>query len=230
MGMPERGLCFVGVDLAWGVDPAPLSTGFSVLDENGALIDWKCLTSDAEIVGEISARRPSWVAIDASLRVPNQAGMRDVERLLRQEGVKVLPTSRSFLKKHCGGSRGETVVSRLEPLGFALEQGGMPLFETFPRAILHAALGKLPRYKTGGIGDRSEGCAELARRIEVAFPALKGNVVSSLPADPRRAADMLDALACAICVYSHWRYGGERTKVLHGEDGTHVLLLREHHD
>jgi predicted nuclease with RNAse H fold len=227
--MSEHRRHLVGVDLAWGMDPAPLSTGFCVIDEDGVLVEWKCLTTDAEIVESVSSHAPAWVAIDASLHVPNQAGMRDVERLMKQEGLKVLPTSKAFLKKHCGGSRGEKIVSLLRPLGFSLEQGAMPIFETFPRAILHSTLGKLPRYKTGSREDRAKGCAELAIQIETAFPALQGSVANGLPSDSRQAADMLDSLACAICVYAHWRYGGERTRVLHGEDGTHVLLMREDH-
>lgn len=227
--MPERQLHFVGVDLAWGMDPAPLSTGFCVLDGAGQLKDWRCLTSDAELIEGITATIPGWVAIDASLYVPNRSGMREVEKLLRIRGIKVLPTSQAFLDKHCGGSRGEAVVAQLAPTGFALERGESPIFETFPRAILHTALGKkMPRYKTGPKEVRAAGCAAIAALLESTFPHL-GKVVTRLPADPRQGADMIDALACAICVYAHWRYEGERTMLLHGEDGTHVLLLREDH-
>jgi predicted nuclease with RNAse H fold len=229
MGMPERQLHFVGVDLAWGVVPAPLSTGFCVLDDAGRLMDWRCLTSDDEVIENITAHIPCWVAIDASLFVPNRGGMRDVEKLLRARGVKVLPTSKVFLDKHCGGSRGEALVASLAPSGFTLENGAMPVLETFPRAILHATLGKkMPRYKTGPKEVRTAGCVAIATLLEGAFPDL-GEVVARLPGDPRQAADMIDALACAICVYAHWRYEGERTTPLHGEDGTHVLLLREDH-
>jgi predicted nuclease with RNAse H fold len=229
MGQQERQLHFVGVDLAWGMEPASLSTGFCVLDEKGRMLEWKCLTDDKEIIAEIVASAPAWVAIDASLFVPNQGGMRDVEKLLRSKGIKVLPTSKVFLNKHCGGSRGEGIVAKLAAYGFTLERGDMPLFETFPRAILHAALGrKMPRYKIGTKEARSEGCRAIAAMLEERFHHL-GNVVARLPEDPRQAADMIDALACAICVYSHWRYEGERTALLHGEDGTHVLLKREDH-
>ncbi len=227
--MPECQLHFVGVDLAWGMDPAPLSTGFCVLDGTGRIVDWRCLTSDSEVIENIVVNIPGWVGIDASLFVPNRGGMRAVEKLLRARGIKVLPTSQAFLDRHCGGSRGEAVVAGLAPSGFSLEKGTMPVFETFPRAILHAALGKkMPRYKTGPREVRTSGCEAIATLLETAFPHL-GEVVHRLPADPRQAADMIDALACAICVYAHWRYAGERTTLLHGEDGTHVLLLREDH-
>jgi predicted nuclease with RNAse H fold len=168
------------------------------------------------------------MAIDASLLVPNAGGMRDVERRLRLRGVRTLPTSRAFLGRHFGGSRGEGIVAALEPMGFSLAQGDMPVFETFPRAILKAAAGaRLPRYKSGAPEVRMAGCRELGARLRSRFPPLAGGMDRLLSANAHQAADMIDALACAICVHSHWRYAGQRTEVVRGDDGTHVLLLRE---
>jgi predicted RNase H-like nuclease len=129
---------FVGIDLAWKcVDPSPSSTGVCTINEDLS-IGLFSVTNDDEILALVPERSNCLIGIDASLKVPNITGMRPTEKLVRQMGVNILPTSQSYLNKKFGGSRGAKIMDALGDRGFRLARPGDHLgrfvFEVYPYA------------------------------------------------------------------------------------------------
>ncbi|HSV42162.1 MAG TPA: DUF429 domain-containing protein [Methanomassiliicoccales archaeon] len=228
---------FAGVDLSWKCAPyLQNATAVCVCDGNGMFNDPVLATSDDDIVDLLTSNDVDMVAIDASLRVPNEKGMRSVEKEAARSGIRILPTNRTFLDRTCGGSRGEQLVTRLEAQGYVLagknDLDGKLIFETYPFGVMHAIFGgHVPRYKKGPLAARRDACAEITRAIrswgpKLDLPArLQDDIASSTTSDIKSIGDRIDALVCACCLYAHWSYRGKRTKMLGDEIDGYLLLV-----
>ena len=228
---------FIGVDLGWKMDPPrPGGTGLCQVDQEGMVLLATTVTEIREIVDTVRDAGESWVGIDASLIVHNQEGSRPCERRLREMGIRVLPTNRSFLQRRFGGSRGEGLVERLADLDFVISSGDMDgrrlVFEVFPHGTLHLLSGgRRPDYKRGGREVRAEGRRQVIDlvkrwepRIEVPAVLLGGGL------QDKEAEDVLDAWVCVACVYSHWLNGGRTTRMVGEEGDGHILLGCQRHE
>ncbi len=226
---------FIGIDLAWKcVDPRPLSTAVCIIDEAGNAVV-ELVTSDQEILAMIDGGVDCMVGIDASLTVPNRSGMRSTEILVRRMGVKILPTSKTYLEDKFGGSRGERLVQALEAKGFRMarpnDRSGRLIYEVFPHSSVRCLLGK-HRYKRGRLAEKRQGCQDLFRSIRSQNPwfqfpdGLEDQMASADSAAIKKAADMLDSMLCSISLYRHAIYRGQATQMIGDEDNGFILLCR----
>ncbi len=227
---------FVGIDLAWKcVDPSPLSTAVCVIGEDLS-VNIDLVTNDDEIISLIEDEGDCLVGIDASLKVPNQTGMRSTEKLVRRMGFKVLPTSKGYLTNMFGGSRGESLVEALCPKGFCLarlnEIPGRLVYEVFPYAAVRCMMGRSPRYKHGKLAEKKQECLNVLRAIqelqpEIQLPrGLQDEIRQANSSGVKSAADKIDSLLCAISVYRHAIYRGQVSKMIGDEENGFILLSR----
>ncbi len=233
-GRPCGDVRFIGVDLGWRMDPPrEEGTGFCQLDDGGKVEVARTITSDQDILDAVAKAGDAWVAIDASLKVPNETGLRSCERALRDLGIRVLPTNRRFLARF-GGSRGEVLVDKLSDLGYrTAEKGGERgrlIFEAFPHGTLHLLSGgRRPDYKKGARPHRAEGRSQVVELITGWEPALEAPS-SLLAGSPDKALeDILDAWVCAACIYSHWLNHGLTTLMVGDMDDGRILLGCQRH-
>jgi len=224
---------FVGVDLGWKMDqPKANGTGICQLDRSGRVELASVVTADQEILDIVQKAGEAWVGIDASLSVQNERGLRPCERRLRDEGIKVLPTNRTFLRKF-GGSRGESLVDQLSELGYSLAQGtekdGRFLFEVYPHGTLHLLSGgHRPDYKKGAGDKRAEAREAVIELVLGWEPSLEvPRVLLENEGKDKELEDILDAWICVACTYSHWLNGGRTTQMI-GEEGDGYILLGCH--
>ncbi|MEM2944213.1 MAG: DUF429 domain-containing protein [Methanomassiliicoccales archaeon] len=225
---------FIGIDLGWKMNP-PRTNGTAVcmMNLNGEVEDIELLTTDEDILERLILNEDAWVGIDAPLMMPDEGRLRKCERILFSRGIRLLPTNRQFSIKRFGGCRGERLVAKLNLLGFELRNchhpKGKAIFEVYPYGILYAITnGNVPRYKKGRKEVRRKGILEVLDGIiswEHSIRIPKG-LKESILSDQNLAAagDMIDALLCAVCVYSHWIYIGMRTECL-GEESDGLILL-----
>lgn len=224
-------LRFVGIDLAWKVEPpVPDGTGYCVLDRSGRMIAWGLLTTDQEIL-DLIGDNDVWVGFDASLRIPDKAGLRSCERELSRRRISVLPTDRSFYQRHYGGCRGENLASILDSKGFEyFGQGSKAYFEVYPYAlILEIARGDVPRFKRGRARARAAEAERMLRLLIKWEPRLDISIEALIPKlEEKGTDDKVDALLCATSLYRHWLYSGRNSQVVgEGRDGYILLSVGE---
>jgi predicted nuclease with RNAse H fold len=186
----------------------------ALVGADGALCEVRLVEDDDEILAVIpdGAR----VVVDAPLAVPNDAGSRQVERVLAWLDIAAFPTSRARLAKLHGGIRGE----ELRP---ALAARASDLAEGIPDATLRQILRerahpdvsalqdlgeyrgswlalRAPRYRPKGAGRAAPGGAQAAAEILAAEVDLGGWAPTAAPDDWRAIADaaVLDAVALAV--------------------------------
>jgi predicted RNase H-like nuclease len=200
-----------------------------------AMVQTKRVTWDEEILALIEREGDCLVGIDASLTVPNRSGMRCTEKLVRQMGINILPTSKYYLSEKFGGSRGERMVHSLCLHGFRmakpLDRSGRLIYEVYPHASVRAILGR-HHYKHGRLEDRRRGCVELFRAIKVQNPEVllpegfEASIVNSDSSGIKGIADMLDSMLCSISLYRHAIYRGQTTQMIGDEDNGFILVCR----
>ena len=218
----------VGLHLLQSLDlvDTPRPSTVAELDATGALIRLEHVSSDPEVVVAIGGS-PALVVADCPLAVPNDAGQRDVERLLAWCDIPVFPVSRRRLQQVFAGLRGVSLAEALAP-------GTVELVETSPDLVLrllaweerhHGAPLDLadyraewialrpPAYRPKGPGRaKPAGIAAahalLARHVDLQgwLPSEAGDDWSAI-----RDAAALDAIACA---YVAWRATAEPGRVL----------------
>ena len=228
---------FIGVDLAWKCDPSPNSiTAICECDAQGKVSSPVIVGSDEEILGSIPSPRDCWLAIDAPLQVPNQFGMREAERGVVHAGIHILPSNQDFLKRKCGGIRGERLAMELVENGFQNDakgiQGSGLIYEVYPFGILHGITGgRVPRYKHGPMDGRRSALHQVLNAVEGWEPSISSldifanEIDDAGPRQIREMGDKIDSMLCAICLYAHWLYAGERTRLFgDGSDG-YILLV-----
>ena len=227
---------FVGIDLAWKcVGPKPLSTAVCIIDED-FLVSLFCVTDDYEVLALVPEDNDCLIGIDASLKVPNDTGMRSTEKLVRRMGINILPTSKSYLRIKFGGSRGERMVDSLNYKGFRLADPeahtGRLVYEVFPYATVRCMMGRSPRYKHGGLAERRQGCLDILRTIQNQHPELQlpktlgDQIVHADSSGLKSASDKIDSLLAAVSVYRHAIYRGQSTRMIGDEENGFILLCR----
>ena len=176
------------------------------------------------------------VGIDASLKVPNHAGMRETEKLVRRMGINILPTSKNYLDNKFGGSRGEHLVSSLMKMDFRLaapeDNAGRLIYEVFPFATIKCLTGRSPAYKHGRLAERKAECLVLLETIQAHHPeirspeGLEDEIGRAGLAGIKSVGDKIDSMLCAISVYRHAINRGQSTQMIGDEENGFILLCR----
>ena len=226
----------IGIDLSWKCSPfKEKATAICVCDTSGHMQHPLLVTSDEEILDIVLANPGGWVGIDAPLVVPNQHGLRSGERMAVHCGLHILPTNRTFLQKTCGGVRAEALVERLENNGYSHarpghDRGSM-FFETYPYSLVHHLVGRGFSYKKGKAAEKRKGCQEILLRLQGWEPSIDvpdaffDEVRDAAPGELKQVADKVDAVLCAACLYAHWLYGGQRTRLVGDEKDGYILIV-----
>jgi predicted RNase H-like nuclease len=230
---------FIGVDLARGMrNPSGVAAieGFAT---HGELIATDLLHTDDEIVAWVTehAGESAIVAIDAPLRVPNEAGRRPAEAEI----------SRAFARYHAGAHpanrrrltidgvvRGESLVTQFESHGFThrpdvtageLTRQIVEVY-THPAIIAFFDLPAIVRYKARPNRTRPQRLMEFGRLQSLLLslthgdPALHGadtilthDLTTLTNARLKDYEDQLDAIVCAYTAHYLWRWGMARARV-----------------
>jgi predicted nuclease with RNAse H fold len=98
------------------------------VDDGGRLVGLELAGADEEILALVPPETAA-VAVDAPLEVPNEAGRRDVERVLEWCDVAAFPVSRRRLRQVHGGARGVSLAP-------ALGAPGRIVLEALPDQVL----------------------------------------------------------------------------------------------
>lgn len=231
---------FIGLDLAWS---ARNPTGAAVVEgdaRGGALRTTQLLGGDDEVIAfvrEQAAAAPTLVMIDAPLHVPNQSGRRpaeaEISRAFARYHAGAHPANRNRLAV-AGVVRGETLVVRLEALGFThqaevvVQQPVRQIVEvyTHPALIAFFDLERIIQYKARPTRSHAHRLAEFTRyqdylrALSTADPALR-DTTALLAHDlnfPSKARlkdyeDLLDGVLCAYIGQYLWRWGMSRARV-----------------
>lgn len=213
------GLRCIGIDLAWSGTRGHPSGVAALAPGPGGLVvrEVDCLVGDDELVAFVARHlgEPTVVMIDAPLRVPNDAGKRECERLVgrryggRQGGAHA--SNRTLFARY-GGVRGERLLERLAAVGVRegpLEAAtrGHHAYECYPHAAMLElfALPRTLKYKKK---------AQPWDEARAAFRALLGHLVT-LEA-PRLVLDdaLLDALDPGTAVGKAYKAREDRADAL----------------
>lgn len=229
----------IGIDLAWS--PRNLSGAAVITGEStgGTLSDVSILLSDGEIIAYIehhAADRPTLIAVDAPLTVPNLTGRRRAEDELGHVFAHYQAGAHSAnrqLLAFDGIVRGEALVEALEARGFvhapAIASGNAvrQITEVYPHAAMIRLFGlsRTLKYKARPRRSRVERLAawqsyqQHMRNLSRADPALHGQEsllaqdVSFLRGSGLKAyEDRVDALLCAYIALYAFRWGADRCR------------------
>jgi len=243
--MPLSEINFLGIDLAWKLNP-PLEkrTAIVVLNENRKIQRVEHVTTDEEIlrVVEESASRNCLIGVDASLRVPPGLKIRFCEKMLasryRHYRISAYPTNREWYFRVYGGVRGEELVKKLSSLGFVYtpqlsrRRKLRRILETYPYAALKILFeGNLPSYKKGKTEQRREALKVLISVLQKKLglsPYVKNHdpwrkiyALSSLQL--LQLADRIDALMAAYTAFLYWKEPSKCILLGDGEQGFIVV-------
>lgn len=238
---------YVGIDLAW---KDTNRTGLAAVDGTGRLVSSGALKSDDDLAEWLTkyAPKPTVVAVDAPLIVPNATGQRLGEKLIGQSygryGASAYPANRG--NPLFNPPRAERLAQRFgwevdpaSPIG----DSRTVCIEVYPHPAL-VGLFALPQrvlYKKGA--NRRAGFLELAALLE-SVPELRladsgrwaellAVIADPAPGDLTRIEDELDAILCAYLAWL-WHHRPETLTVFGTlEDGyivappspTHPALL-----
>ncbi len=232
---------FIGVDLAWKLEPERASTAIAVLNERGSIIDHALVLSDEEVLKLVKRHCDNGclVGIDAPLIVKNARGVRECDRaLLKQRGIPSYPASRDRLTNVFGGIRGEKIVSRLSETEIRLRDRIEPrrktkaALEVYPHASMFALFGRRINYKRGAKRERIAGMKEFIRQIQKLKPKiyLSEKTFSINPkstiSELKLTADLLDALLAAYTALLLWKYGNKRCEIFGDAERGFVVVPR----
>jgi len=244
---------FMGVDLAWSDRN---TTAVAVAEGDGleaSLYTYKeDLQSDqdiADFIDQCVGSTPALVAIDAPLKVPNEAGSRPVERRITevfgQFEAGAFPANRSRWARRGQEVRGERMVQCLAEKGFIhspriqkREQRRL-VFEIYPHPAMVSLfhLEKTLKYK--GRRGRSyerryeefKRYQEYLRDLANSKPKLApdeevlGEEVSGLRGKGLKTyEDLLDAMFCAYIAYYVWYWGPKRYEIFGDEHHGYILV------
>ncbi|MDI6654894.1 MAG: DUF429 domain-containing protein [Candidatus Hydrothermarchaeota archaeon] len=221
---------FIGVDLAWKVEPKS-RTALVAVDESCSPVATDYVYTDEEILEFVKRHCSNGciVGIDAPLIVRNRHGRRECERLLQKYGVPSYPANREWLTRAFGGIRGEILVKKLRKAGVELKARPQPkkftraAMEIYPYSALKFLLKKIPRYKKGDKNERTKGISELRKALQkIRPPLITGEIASEKGL--KKTADLLDAAIAAYTVFLYWKHGEERCEVIGSEREGFILI------
>jgi predicted RNase H-like nuclease len=248
---PALATC-IGIDLAWS---ASNTSGAAVVvgdAQAGTLADSALLGSDAEIAAYVAHHSQTdtvLVAIDAPLRVPNQAGLREAEAALgrvfgRYEASAHAANRRQLTRYNQGEVRGEVLAALLEQQGLrqasAIAAGvaARQFTEVYPHAAMVALFGlaRTLKYKYRNKRSRAERMhawqcyQEHMRDLQHAEPALHGHEtlleqdIASLRGQAlKHYEDRIDALLCAYIALYAFRWGMARCCTFGSLEAGHIF-------
>jgi predicted RNase H-like nuclease len=222
----------------------------------GELVDWRADLGDN---GEIVAWVGKWlgagdaavIAVDAPLRVPNEAGRRACEAALaadwRRFDAGPHPANRRRLAEQ-GVVRGEALTAELgaayefvEAAPVVAEDGGRFICEVYPHPAHVSLFGldRILRYKAKPRRsytlrwEEFRRYQQLLRSLAEAQPPLRGaEALLDVEATGRRGRalkeleDALDALTCAYLASYFWAHGPAGTQVYGTVASGHILTPR----
>lgn len=246
---------FVGIDLAWG---AKNTTGAVALKLEAAesvpvrlvVEEWAdALLTDDDILDFAhlgDTGEGIILGVDAPLDVPNLAGERPVESLLRRCFGKYQAGAHPANRQRFGNDvRGERLTARLEAEqnirnGYDFAAGDAKArvcLEVFPHPahVVLFGLSRTLKYKAKSGRDTASRMAAYAQLVEGITelaendPALVTPTWLRVPDDKQGAAlkryeDLLDALICAYVAAYYWRWGnGERCMVIGDKANGYII-------
>ena len=236
-GAEGRGMCIVGLDLAWG-DKRP--DGYCVLRVEGGVgrtVDVGLVRGDEALVGLIRRHvgdGPGFLAMDGPVICINDAGARPVDRLTHVHFGRFKSGCHPVNRRLC--PRPLRVSARLGELGFVAGWTGTRcLAEVYPHPAMVRMFGipRIVKYKKGSVVERRREfrrLQELLRRcLKKRFPRLAIDAeTKSLLAQrwSKPVEDRTDALFCALIGLWHWMHRGKRSEVI-GDLKTGFILLPE---
>lgn len=232
---------FLGVDIAWSMDPKPNSSGVCIMKDK-RVIELTNVGSNQEILELAKEFGADYIGIDAPLKVPNKKGSRPVERELARRGRPAYPANRKFFNKHYGGIRGEELVELFEKEGYPFiertkdkERG---IIEVYPNPTIKALLGRIPNYKNVKKKEVREGIAAIWKKtinkrlpVKVDFNGHKGklrrgNLVKLTAKELKRKGDVLDAFFCAYVMLLDYK-DIKSVEVIGNKEEGYILTLIE---
>jgi len=241
---------FIGIDLAWKVTgKLKPRTGLAVIDRAGCLRDVALAATDDEILEFVMkhADGDSAVGVDAPLIMPNETGLRPVERMLHKIRVHAYPANRTLFSRVHGGIRGEALAAKLSLQGFELatgysEQIRRPIFEVFPSAAYKKLLGlsktqRVKRRKGVGTKEIQQGLSaardklfagKLRPPVSTDKIVIEDSVLGLNVEELRGIAldqfgDAIDATLCAYIIYRY--YLDPASTTVAGDLGSGYIIL-----
>ncbi len=241
----------VGIDLAWSPrNESGLAVATIDPRANTVCIERSATAGPLEEILEAVASLPEplTIAIDAPTVVPNQEGVRDVDRILQRRfgsrSAGAYPVNRKLLGRHNKGiPRGEELASLLKDR-LGAKEGGIPprrhrdvwVIEVFPAAALIQLFGidRVPRYKKKHRRPWDLCRSELARYLDLlrslSDPVLDLEVHLDIGSSKgkrfKRIEDRIDAVLCAYVAAITWLHGTKAVELLGSPENGYVVLPR----
>lgn len=223
---------FVGIDLAWSEKNLSGVAVFEGNRETAKLLRSKVLLSDSDIldfIRETVREKPTFIAIDAPLVVPNENGRRHADsqvcNLFGNHDAGAYPASRKLFLKWGDKIRGEEISKKLENMDFKQDpyhdkfETTRKFFEVYPHPamVVIFELEKIIRYKKKsgrsydflwGEFQRYQNCL---KKLENMVPSLRlppeiveRNITGLRGLALKSFGDRLDAVFCAYIAYYAW--------------------------
>lgn len=230
-------MLFLGIDFGWQGKPSGLASA-EWANEGLELRTMLRRTGLAEVltwVDEQAGSGPAMIGIDAPIVIPNQTGMRMVDRLMHRE----------FGRYHAGcypANLGLPSAERTLALSRALEQRGFRhaadiasrvsgryQIEVHPHAAC-VQLFDLPRilkYKKGRVAERRAELLRYRRLLLTKLPLFRSLNLPDLPdsgAALKEVEDQMDAVLCAYIAAVWWLWGTQRATVYGSEADGYIVV------
>lgn len=188
----------VGVHLVQTLDhvAGPRRSVVARVDDRARLVAMDAVGDDAELLDAIG-HGAQMVVVDAPLRVPNDTGSRDIERVLAWCDIPLFPVSRRRMRTLHGGLRAEALRPSLDS---AAREG---VWEASPDQVLRQLMWEA-EHPAGAAGIDLAGYRAL-------WPALRAPVYRPKAAGRARAAGLAPAWALVATVLDAggWTPGAE---------------------
>ncbi len=235
--MPLR---FLGIDFGW----EGKASGLACLEWTGSwlrLSDLQLETELADILKWVDrhASEDTVIGVDAPLVIPNESGMREVDKMAHSKFGKYhagsYPASRerNYWKRTTGisrelANRGFAHGDRMRP-----RASGRFQIEVHPHAAivqLHE-LDRIVKYKRGSVAERRAELGRLRSLMLSGFPkftpVLALNDLPQIPStgtEIKALEDQLDSITCAYVAAHWWYWGRERNEVLGDSQWGYIVV------
>lgn len=241
----------VGVNLAWSDRN---TTAVAVAESDGLeaalCVHREALRSDqdiADFIDQCVGSTPALVAIDAPLKVPNEAGSRPVERRITKVfgrfEAPARPAFRSLWARWGQEVRGERMVECLAEKGFLhsprvqkRDQRRL-VFEVYPHPAMVSLfhLNRTLKYKRNRPHQERlrefhrykrylKGLAFSEPRLTLGEEIVGRDLASLKGESLETYEDLLDAVFCAYIAYYSWYWGPERYEIFGDEHYGYILV------
>ena len=234
---------FLGIDFGW----ENKSSGVAALEWTGSslhLISLGRFPDPATVLAWIDAQagENAVVGIDAPIVIPNETGMRPIDKLAHSvygkyhAGAYPASQARSYWQRTTGFSqelarRGFVHGDRMPP-----RSPGRHQIEVHPHAatVQLYGLDRIIKYKRGPLKERSAELARLRGLLLERLPHLTPRLaLDSLPPIPgngvalKALEDQLDAITCAFVAAHWWYWGKERNTVFGSLNDGYIVVPRQ---